>query len=127
MDLSGPKPPVELLTLRSNSTVADAVDLGFDFFSSSAALGPWISSERTTSGPQSGRTGVPALSEGMIRGSDQASRVHALSGSTPREIHQEKPESAPIRFQALGWYKIAWNPTVPFEGLTIASIVDSQR
>jgi len=41
--------------------------------------------------------------------------------------HQEKPESAPIRFQALGWYKIAWNPTVPFEGLTIASIVDSQR
>jgi len=42
-------------------------------------------------------------------------------------LHQEKPESAPMHFQALGWYKIAWNPTVPFEGLTIASIVDSQR
>ena len=53
-------------------------------------------------------------------------RVRWLQNGGPAG-HQEKPESAPIRFQALGWYKIAWNPTVPFEGLTIASIVDSQR
>jgi len=65
--------------------VTDAVDLEFDFFSSSAALGSRVSSGRTTSGPQSGRTEVPILSEGMIRGSNKASHVHVLSGPTPRE------------------------------------------
>jgi len=38
-DLSGPKPCTESLTPRSNSAVADAVDLEFDSFSSAAALG----------------------------------------------------------------------------------------
>jgi len=84
-DLSGPKPPVELLTSQSNSAMADAVGLEFDF-SSSAALGSRVSSGRTTSVPQPGRAGVPTLSEGTIRGSDQASHFHVLSGSTPREI-----------------------------------------
>jgi len=86
MDLSGPKPPVELLRSRSNSAVADAVDLGFDFFSSSVALGPRVSSGRTASGPQSGRAGVPTLSEGTIRGSNKASHIHVLSALTLREI-----------------------------------------
>jgi len=50
-DLSGPKAPGESLTLRSNSAVADAVDLRFGFFLSGEALGSTFSSGRTTSGP----------------------------------------------------------------------------
>jgi len=85
-DLSGPKPPMESLTPRSNSTVADGVDLQLDFFSSAAAFGSRVSSGRTTSGPQSGTVEVPISSEGTIRGSNQTNHVHVLSGSTPREI-----------------------------------------
>jgi len=50
MDLSGPKPPAKSLTPRNNSTVADGVDLEFDFLSSDAGLGSRVSPGRTTSG-----------------------------------------------------------------------------
>jgi len=66
--------------------VVGAVDLKFDSISSSVALGPRVSSGRTTSVAQPARTGVPTSSEGTIRGSDQVCHVHVLSGSTPREI-----------------------------------------
>jgi len=82
MDLSGPKAPGESLTPRSNWAVADTVDLQFDFFSPASALGLGVSSGRTTSDPESGRAGVTALSEGVMRYSDhQYNRIHVLSGS----------------------------------------------
>jgi len=62
IDLSGLKAPAESLTPRSNSAVADAVDLQFDSSSSAAAPGSRVSSGRTTSGP-SGRAEVPVSSE----------------------------------------------------------------
>jgi len=100
-DLSGPKPPGESLTPRSNSTMAsDTVDLEFGFFSSAAALGSRVSSGRTISGPSSGRA-VPTLSEITIRGGDQDDRVHVPPGFPPSEIEGMDGEgltpSSPLR------------------------------
>jgi len=86
IDLSGPKAPGESLTPRSNSAVADAVDLQFDFFSSASPLGSRVSSGRTTSDPESGGAGMTALSEGMMRCSDQNNHDHALLGFPPCKI-----------------------------------------
>jgi len=84
MDLSGPKAPGESLTPRSNSAMADAVDLQFDSLAS--AFGSRVSSGRTTSDPEPGRTEVTALSEGAMRCSDQNNHVHVLSGFPPCRI-----------------------------------------
>ena len=40
--------------------------------------------------------------------------------------HQENPESTSTNLEALGKYKIVWSPTVSFEVLGSASVIDSQ-
>jgi len=101
IDLSGPKALAESLTPRSNSAVADRVDLQFEYFSSAAALSSRVSSGRTP-GPWSGRAGVSTLSGGIVRGSDQNNCVHILSGFPPCEIEGVDgegwtPSSSPLR------------------------------
>ena len=76
--------PAESLAPRSNSAAEGAVGLQFGFFSSAAVPGSWVSSGRTTSCPWSGRAGASALSEGIVRDSDQNDRVHVLSSFSPR-------------------------------------------
>ena len=99
-DLSGPKPPGESLTPRSNSaTASDTVDSEFGVFSSTAALGSRVSSRRTASGPRSGKAGVSTSSERSVGGSGRTNRVHVLSGSEIEGVDGEEPtpSSSPLR------------------------------
>jgi len=82
-DLSGPNPPGESLTPRSNSAVADGVGLKSDSFSSGATLGSGVSSRRATTGSSSGRPEVPRFSEGTVRSRGRNNHVHVLSAFPP--------------------------------------------
>jgi len=67
IDLSGPKALAESLIPRSNSAVADAVDSGYDSFSSAVTLGVTFLSERRPSGTWSRAMEVSMFSDETVR------------------------------------------------------------
>ena len=62
----------------------------------------------------------------VMRGTSERAHDSHKHTSERRAQHQENPESTSTNLEALGKYKIVWSPTVSFEVLGSASVIDSQ-